>query len=93
MKVIIKVSNAGEFKDVQKIYEDRFKAINKDVDTGITNSQFIDSMTKPFNSASRTTTPRNNYGQNKVNAYDTKSPTMRSRDINLPNQTCSSGMI
>lgn len=42
---------AGEFKSVQKIYEDRFKAINKDVDTGIANSQFIDSMTKSFKSA------------------------------------------
>ena len=42
---------AGEFKDVQKIYADRFKAINGDVDTGITNTQFIESMTKSFKSA------------------------------------------
>jgi hypothetical protein len=42
---------AGEFKDVQKIYEDRFKAINGDVVTGITNKQFIESMTKSFKSA------------------------------------------
>ena len=41
---------AGEFKDVQKIYADRFKVINGDVDTGITNNQFINSMTKSFKS-------------------------------------------
>jgi hypothetical protein len=42
---------AGEFKDVQKIYADRFKAINSKVETGITDKQFIESMTKSFKSA------------------------------------------
>jgi len=46
---------ADEFKDVQKKYADRFIVINRlkyqeDIDTDITNSQFIDSMTKSFKS-------------------------------------------